>query len=306
MGACSIAHASSYPELQAEQCAVFTMMGCLLLTTPNPCPCEIVLAQSQRLLHVLCGRTAYLYFCRCVHYLRACSCVSHHPWPSMPTLKLGRPARAGLARCAHHPVLWLHCRLPMFAFALACALWDHSPLLRQLYKPCRSTSLTEVLDGLCLPFQMLTFSDHIATPCRHNDLIKDLHAARQERDRAQQELDGTKEELQASEERNIVLSEKLGVAQDSQRATERSRDDYRAQMQQVGLPLCSAVQCWAGSIGVASKFALPGKCSGAASGGAAAPVKVCFIGRLQLGWGWGADSSAAGPGCRQGAVLCGA
>ena len=111
---------------------------------------------------------------------------------------------------------------------------------------------------------MLTFSDQIATPCRHNDLIE--------------ELDSPKGELQASKEHNIVLSEKLGGAQDSQRATERSRDDYREQLQQVGLPLCSAGQCWAGSIVVASSLALPGKCSGTASAGAAAPVKVCDIG----------------------------
>ena len=92
----------------------------------------------------------------------------------------------------------------------------------------------------CSPSQMLTFSDQIATPCRHNDLIEELASIQQELDRAKQELSRTKQELQASSESNIVLSQQLGVTQDHLRAAERSRDDYRAQLQQVGLPLCSA------------------------------------------------------------------
>ena len=142
----------------------------------------------------------------------------------------------------------------MFAFALACALWDHNPLLNHLHRPCRSTSLTELLDGLCLHFRMLTSSDQIAIPCRHSDFSEDLHTAKQERDTAQQKLDRVQQELYAVKQEldrttkdlqatNIVLSEQLGLSQ--------------AQLQQVGLPLCSTGQCWAGSLIVASKLHWP-------------------------------------------------
>ena len=138
----------------------------------------------------------------------------------------------------------------MLAFALACALWDHDLLSKvaqtlQVHQPHR-TACAHLFR--CSPF---------ATPCRINDLIEELASI-------QQELDRTKQELQASSERNIVLSQQLGVTQDHLRAAERSGDDYRAQLQQVGLPLCSATQCWAGPLVEAPRFALSWKCSGLA------------------------------------------
>ena len=169
----------------------------------------------------------------------------------------GMPAGAGSCTLCPAPrsVITL---LPRFTFALACALWDHNPLSNQLHKPCRSTSLSKVLDGLCSPF----WFHQIAAPCRRNELIEELHTARQERDTSEQELDRTSQELQASIERNIELSKQLGLAQDSHRATERSRDDYMAELQQVGLS-------------VQRKAVLGGASRGSA--------QVCFA--LKVQWG---------------------
>ena len=74
------------------------------------------------------------------------------------------------------------------------------------------------------------------------------------------------------------LVQELESANDNIRATERSRDHFQAQLQQVGLPLCSTGQCWGGSLIVASNLALSWKCSGAMSAGTAAPVKGCLTG----------------------------
>ena len=102
----------------------------------------------------------------------------------------------------------------MFAFVLACAHWDHTPCCSKCTKPCRSTSLTGLLDGLCCLFIQFT------TPCRYNDLIQELENAKQEA-----------QDLQATNERHVVQTEQL---QGNLRATERSRNYYQAQLQQVG------------------------------------------------------------------------
>ena len=110
------------------------------------------------------------------------------------------------------------------------------PLLYHLCKPCRSTSLAKFLDGLsssCLVQSGCNI-------CSFNDAVQERDSALQERDAAKQELDNAKQELQASNKHNIVLSQQLGVAQDSLRATESSRHHFQAHLQQVVLSLCSA------------------------------------------------------------------
>ena len=86
----------------------------------------------------------------------------------------------------------------------------------------------------------LVLFSQVATPCSFNDAVQDRDSALQERDAAKQELDNAKQELQASNKHNIVLSQQLGVAQDSLRATESSCHYFQAHLQQVGLSLCSA------------------------------------------------------------------
>ena len=137
------------------------------------------------------------------------------------------------------------CCLPMFAIALSCALWDRNPCYISCYIGCTNPAGPPISPSCWVVCAHLVLLNQIATPCRFNDLV-------QEHDNTKQERDRTREELRASNERHMMQSEQLGAARDNLRAAERARDYLQAQMQQVGLPLCNAGQCWAGRIVVAS------------------------------------------------------
>ena len=123
----------------------------------------------------------------------------------------------------------------MFAFAQVCALWDQNPCSINSYSSCMNPAGPPAPPS-CRT--VLILFNQIAISYRFNDGVQEQDHQKQELDRTKQELDRAKQELQAQ----------LAAAQNSLRASERSCQYYQAQLQQVGLPLCSAGQCWAGSL----------------------------------------------------------